>query len=167
MKKRILSLALTLCLLAGLLPCLTVGAVAADRVDAAPYASVEYTKNADVKTGTVRYVCQVPAYSDLFCSDYWGSYGNYANHECFTACISMALSYLGLDATPGALGDYWRSRGHYGTPLPPRRMTSPSAARRTARPRSPRPSRATSTARAATARRSSTSTATRPTATMS
>ena len=117
MKKRILSLALTLCLLAGLLPCLTVGAAAADRVDAAPYASVEYAKNADVKTGTVRYVCQVPAYSDLFCSDYWGSYGNYANHECFTACISMALSYLGLDATPGALGDYWRSRGHYGTPF--------------------------------------------------
>ena len=115
MKKRILSLALTLCLLAGLLPCLTVGAAAADRVDAAPYASVEYAKNADVKTGTVRYVCQVPAYSDLFCSDYWGSYTNYANHECFTACISMALSYLGLDATPGALGDYWRSRGHYGT----------------------------------------------------
>ena len=117
MKKRILSLALTLCLLAGLLPCLTVGAAAADRVDAAPYASVEYAKNADVKTGTVRYVCQVPAYSDLFCSDYWGSYGNYANHECFTACISMALSYLGLDATPGALGDYWRSCGHYGTPF--------------------------------------------------
>ena len=57
MKKRILSLALTLCLLAGLLPCLTVGAAAADRVDAAPYASVEYAKNADVKTGTVRYVC--------------------------------------------------------------------------------------------------------------
>ena len=113
MKKRILSLALTLCLLAGLLPCLTVGAAAADRVDAAPYASVEYAKNADVKTGTVRYVCQVPAYSDLFCSDYWGSYGNYANHECFTACISMALSYLGLDATPGALGDYWLNRGHY------------------------------------------------------
>ena len=50
MKKRILSLALTLCLLAGLLPCLTVGAAAADRVDAAPYASVEYAKNADVKS---------------------------------------------------------------------------------------------------------------------
>ena len=159
MKKRILSLALTLCLLAGLLPCLTVGAAAA-----APYASVEYAKNADVKTGTVRYVCQVPAYSDLFCSDYWGSYGNYANHECFTACISMALSYLGLDATPGALGDYWLSCGHYGTPFA---TTPPSAARRTARSRSPRPSRATSTARAATARRSSTSTTTRPTATMS
>ena len=103
MKKQIPSLALTLCLLAGLLPCLTVGAAAADRVDAAPYASVEYTKNADVKTGTVRYVCQVPAYSDLFCSDYWGSYGNYANHVCFTACISMALSFLGLVATPRAL----------------------------------------------------------------
>ena len=41
MKKRILSLALTLCLLAGLLPCLTMGAAAASRVDAAPYASVE------------------------------------------------------------------------------------------------------------------------------
>lgn len=117
MKKRILSLALTLCLLAGLLPCLTVGAAAADRVDAAPYASVDYTKNAGVKAGTIRYVCQVPSYSDLFCADYWGSYVSYANHECFTACISMSLSYLGLDATPGALGDYWRSRGHYGTPF--------------------------------------------------
>ena len=78
---------------------------------------MEYAKNADVKTGTVRYVCQVPAYTDLFCAEYWGSYGNYANHECFTACISMALSYLGIDATPGALGDYWRSRGHYGAPF--------------------------------------------------
>ena len=47
MKKRILSLALTLCLLAGLLPCLTVGAAAADRVDAAPYAScLLYTSDA-------------------------------------------------------------------------------------------------------------------------
>lgn len=167
MKKRILSLALTLCLLAGLLPCLTVGAAAADRVDAAPYASVEYTKNADVKTGTVRYVCQVPAYSDLFCSDYWGSYGNYANHECFTACISMALSYLGLDATPGALGDYWRSRGHYGTPF----ATTPDDVAFSGATYSKvslaEASRATSVARAATAHRSSTSTATRPTATMS
>ena len=117
MKKRILSLALTLCLLAGLLPCLTMGAAAASRVDAAPYAGVEYTQNSGVKTGTVRYICQVPAYTDLFCPEYWGSYVGYANHECFTACISMALSYLGIDATPGALGDYWRSGGHYGTPF--------------------------------------------------
>ena len=117
MKKRILSLALTLCLLAGLLPCLTMGAAAADRVDAAPYASVEYAKNSGVKTGTVRYICQVPAFTDLFCPEYWGSYVGYANHECFTACISMALSYLGIDATPGALGDYWRSCGHYGAPF--------------------------------------------------
>ena len=29
----------------------------------------------------------------------------------------MALSYLGIDATPGALGDYWRSGGHYGAPF--------------------------------------------------
>ena len=117
MKKRILSLALTLCLLAGLLPCLTMGAAAASRVDAAPYAGVEYTQNSGVKTGTVRYICQVPAYTDLFCPEYWGSYVGYANHECFTACISMALSYLGIDATPGALGDYWLNRGHYGTPF--------------------------------------------------
>lgn len=117
MKKRILSLVLTLCLLAGLLPCLTMGAAAASRVDAAPYASVEYAKNSDVKAGTVRYISQVPSYTDQFCADYWGSYVSYANHECFTACISMALSYLGIDATPGALGDYWRSRGHYGSPF--------------------------------------------------
>lgn len=167
MKKRILSLALTLCLLAGLLPCLTVGAAAADRVDAAPYASVEYAKNADVKTGTVRYVCQVPAYTDLFCPEYWGSYTNYANHECFTACISMALSYLGLDATPGALGDYWLSRGHYGAPF----ATTPDDVAFSGATYSKvslaEASRATSVARAATAHRSSTSTATRPTATMS
>lgn len=128
---------------------------------------MEYAKNADVKTGTVRYVCQVPAYTDLFCPEYWGSYTNYANHECFTACISMALSYLGLDATPGALGDYWRSRGHYGAPF----ATTPDdvafSGATYSRSRSPRPSRATSVARAATAHRSSTSTATRPTATMS
>lgn len=117
MKKRIVSLALTLCLLAGLLPCLTLGAAAASRVDAAPYASVEYAKNSGVKAGTVRYISQVPSYTDQFCADYWGSYVGYANHECFTACISMALSYLGIDATPGALGDYWRSRGHYGAPF--------------------------------------------------
>lgn len=117
MKKRIVSLALTLCLLAGLLPCLTLGAAAASRVDAAPYASVEYAKYSGVKAGTVRYISQVPSYTDQFCADYWGSYVGYANHECFTACISMALSYLGIDATPGALGDYWRSRGHYGTPF--------------------------------------------------
>ena len=117
MNKRILSLALTLCLLAGLLSCLTVGAAAADRVDAAPYASVEYTKNSGVQAGTIRYVSQVPDYTDQFCPEYWGSYVGYANHECFTACISMSLSYLGIDATPGALGDYWRSRGHYGTPF--------------------------------------------------
>lgn len=106
MKKRIVSLALTLCLLAGLLPCLTLGAAAASRVDAAPYASVEYAKYSGVKAGTVRYISQVPSYTDQFCADYWGSYVGYANHECFTACISMALSYLGIDATPGALGDY-------------------------------------------------------------
>lgn len=117
MKKRIVSLALTLCLLAGLLPCLTLGAAAASRVDAAPYASVEYAKYSGVKAGTVRYISQVPSYTDQFCADYWGSYVGYANHECFTACISMALSYLGIDATPGALGDYWRSRGHYGAPF--------------------------------------------------
>lgn len=117
MNKRILSLALALCLLAGLLPCLTMGAAAASQVDAAPYASVEYTKNSGVSTGTVRYISQVPAFTDQFCPEYWGSYVNYANHECFTACISMALSYLGIDATPGALGDYWRSCGHYGTPF--------------------------------------------------
>ena len=71
MKKRIISLALTLCLLAGLLPCLTLGAAAASRVDAAPYASVEYAKNSGVKAGTVRYISQVPSYTDQSCADYW------------------------------------------------------------------------------------------------
>ena len=116
-EETILSLALTLCLLAGLLPCLTMGAAAAAGWMPRRMRAVEYTQNSGVKTGTVRYICQVPAYTDLFCPEYWGSYVGYANHECFTACISMALSYLGIDATPGALGDYWRSGGHYGTPF--------------------------------------------------
>ena len=65
MKKRIVSLALTLGLLAGLLPCLTLGAAAASRVDAAPYASVEYAKNSGVKAGTVLYLAGAVLYGSV------------------------------------------------------------------------------------------------------
>lgn len=144
------------------------GAAAASRVDAAPYASVEYAKYSGVKAGTVRYISQVPSYTDQFCADYWGSYVGYANHECFTACISHG------PVLPRHRCHARRARRLLAQLRALRRALCHDAggccfqrARRTARPRWPRPSRATSAARAATVRRSFTSTAIQPTATMS
>ena len=55
-----------------------------------------------VRRGELRYVSQlndVDSYG-------WGKYAGRAGSECTTACISMALSYLGIDASPEAILDY-------------------------------------------------------------
>lgn len=56
----------------------------------------------DVEAGRVRYVSQLnePENSG------WGKYSWKAGQECTTACISMALSFLGIDESPEALLDY-------------------------------------------------------------
>lgn len=60
----------------------------------------EYSE--EVTAGEVRYVSQL---NDVE-NNGWGKYSWRAGMECTTACISMALSYLGVDASPEAILDY-------------------------------------------------------------
>lgn len=72
-----------------------------------PCAKIQSTYHPDVSCGTIRYITQVDGYSDLFDWDYWPlePYGNYKSpgNECGTCCISMALSYIGINRTPKSL----------------------------------------------------------------
>ena len=116
MKKRFLGWILALALLVGVLPQLFLGAAAAQTLPAAPNASLRYEECADVSVGTIRYVAQL-GISPYFYNSYWGPFADSAGHECFTSSISMALSYIGVNATPVALGNYWLSRGYTGNPF--------------------------------------------------
>lgn len=115
MKKRIIGLLLALCVLAGLIPQISLNAQAASTLSAAPYPKIEYAQTDQTPVGTIRYVSQIPdeGYNGFY-SAYWGRYESYARSECYTASISMALSYIGINATPLALGDYWLSQGYTG-----------------------------------------------------
>ena len=101
MKKRLFSLLLVCALVAGLIPMLP--ARAATQSSYSPYAMIEYGYSSTVTCGTVRYMSQVVSDS-YFYSSYWpsGNFGYYvgAQVECGTASMSMALSYIGVNATP-------------------------------------------------------------------
>lgn len=119
MKQHRIRRLLAACLLLALLPQASLPARAAgQRLDASPQPAIEYAEAAETPMGTIRYVSQITAYESFY-DAYWGpDYRPYARGECFTACISMALSYTGVNATPRALGDYWISRGYtYGVPF--------------------------------------------------
>ena len=113
MKKRIISLLLVLVMVAALAPHLASNASAAKQLSATPYASIEYNYSATVQAGTIRYVSQL-SWAPTFYQAYWTPYESYAGHECLTACVSMALSYVGVSATPAELGDYWNMKGYTG-----------------------------------------------------
>lgn len=55
-----------------------------------------------VSAGSVRYVSQLNEPEN----NGWGKYAWKAGMECTTACISMSLSYLGIDASPEQILDY-------------------------------------------------------------
>ena len=101
MRKRLFSLLLVCVLVAGLLPVLP--AQAASQSSYSPYAMIEYGYSSAVICGTVRYMSQVSSDS-YFYSSYWPSstFGYYTGPsvECGTASMSMALSYIGVNATP-------------------------------------------------------------------
>ncbi|MBR3929077.1 MAG: RICIN domain-containing protein [Clostridia bacterium] len=64
-------------------------------------ARIEYEENANVECGTIRYVCQDSGKKNFFISNYWGpKWKSRAGSECGTACVSMALSYVGVNKTP-------------------------------------------------------------------
>ena len=113
MKKRIISVVLLIALVAVLVPQMATGASASQKLAAAPYTPVEYQYSKTATPGTIRFVQQLQM-SPYFYPAYWGEYVDYAGHECLTACVSMALSYVGVSATPAELGDYWNAKGYTG-----------------------------------------------------
>ena len=64
---------------------------------------IKFDYSDSVIAGTIRYISQVPT-GENFHTEYWpeNNFGRYsgATRECKTSCISMALSYLGIDRTP-------------------------------------------------------------------
>ncbi len=72
---------------------------------------VNYGYTTDVTQGHIRYMAQIASDTHYY-KDYWGRFTAYSANECGTACISMALSYIGVSATPEDLGEYWLSKGY-------------------------------------------------------
>ena len=104
MKKRRISFLLALMLICKLLATAVPFEVhAASQSNYPPYASIEYGYSTSVTCGTIRYIRQ-SVDKTYFYWDYWpgSAFGNYKGpgNECGTACISMALSYIGINKTP-------------------------------------------------------------------
>ena len=76
------------------------GAFAAQAVSNPPYPQVEFQYTDTVTPGVIRYTSQNQN-SDVFDARYWNNDASAAQHQCLAACLSMTLSYVGVDATPG------------------------------------------------------------------
>lgn len=92
------------------------GAASADAVDTPPYPNVEFGYTETVTPGTIRYTSQNPK-SDCFYAAYWNNDASLAQHQCLAACLSMDLSYVGVDATPRLHPVPERRRGQTGLRL--------------------------------------------------
>jgi len=103
-KKRLSALVLALALFVTLLAPLAPRAQAATS-SYAPYANIYYDYTPITVAGTIRYIAQKTE-SSYFDSRYWGQYVSRASYNCSTSCISMALSYIGIDTTPEDVLDY-------------------------------------------------------------
>ncbi|MEE1087034.1 MAG: hypothetical protein U0L05_07735 [Schaedlerella sp.] len=68
----------------------------------APNAEVRSKYSSTVACGSIRYVSQM-AGNNFFYPEYWGGWMSAAGSECYTSCISMALSYIGINITPNDL----------------------------------------------------------------
>ena len=75
-----------------------------------PYADLEYSEDSEVRAGTIRYVSQ-NSISAYFYESYWNEYSDEAYEQCGTCSMSMALSYIGIDALPDDLADLWGANG--------------------------------------------------------
>ena len=105
MKKRVAGMLLALALLVNLLMPILPQAQAATVSSYEPYANISYDYSSAVVSGTIRYISQKPGTSKFY-SKYWGKYEERASYNCSTSCISMALSYIGIDTTPIDILDY-------------------------------------------------------------
>lgn len=87
---------------------------AATTMTSEPYATVDfYNYVTNVQPGHIRAITQNPDNS-MFVDSYWGQWkyasmnsaGIKAKSECGTTCISMALSYIGINITPKDILNY-------------------------------------------------------------
>ena len=120
MKKKICSLLLALMMMLSLVPSMAWGATS---LGYTPYPKVQYSYTNSTPVGTIRYIAQNSG-SEYFRWNYWptSSFGGYSSPstECGTACISMALSYVGVNRTPkellestnGYTGSMWGKQGN-------------------------------------------------------
>ncbi|MBQ8814982.1 MAG: bacterial Ig-like domain-containing protein [Lachnospiraceae bacterium] len=104
MRKRLLSLIIMVTMI-----CMIVYKVPAEAATQSAYSpnpSIEYSYSSTVSCGTIRYISQ-NAGDSYFNWSYWptSSFGGYSGPgiECGTACMSMALSYIGINQTPKTL----------------------------------------------------------------
>ena len=120
MNRRILSMALVLIVLCTLLPQAVMAAGETSKSTYPPYTEVSYGYEAEVQCGTIRYVSQIVGSAEYH-YDYWkewewkripGLYNGPVS-ECGTACISMALSYVGVNKTPKDILDYGNGRTYF------------------------------------------------------
>ena len=104
--RKALSLVLAFVILVSLFGNIVVSVNAASFIDSSPYAKIEYAYSTSTPAGTIRYISQDTS-SSYFYSAYWpsSSFGGYSGpgSECGTACMSMALSYVGVNKTPNEI----------------------------------------------------------------
>ena len=62
----------------------------------------DYASGEGVEKGSLRYVYQNGAHAEKE-ENGWGRYTSISGGQCNSACESMALSYLGIDRSPGSL----------------------------------------------------------------
>lgn len=75
------------------------------RLAAAPYPKIQRAFTTETMEGTIRYVQQTPgegAEGDFFYNDYWSPLDT-GKSECYSASVSMALSYIGINQTAGTI----------------------------------------------------------------
>ena len=76
-----------------------------NRLSFPPYAKVRTYFTGETVPGYIRYVQQNPgagADGDFFYSDYWSPLET-GKSECYSASVSMALSYIGINQTAGTI----------------------------------------------------------------
>ena len=120
MNRRFWCILLVLAALCALLPVAAVASEGTVVSDNAPYAEIEYDYAPEVQCGTIRYIAQI-VNGALYCGGYWQEWewkripGLYygPGSECGTACISMALSYVGVNKTPKDILDYGEGRTYF------------------------------------------------------
>lgn len=113
MRNKVISLLVVATLILGLLPMGTFNVYATETSAYSPYAKIECAYSATVSCGTIRYIAQMSS-SKYFYDAYWGSWKSKAGSECGTSCISMSLSFVGINKLPKNILDEGSGKTYFG-----------------------------------------------------